>query len=249
MMTMTRAAAGFVLVLCVALWAAPSRAGADDAGAVRAAAKKRAAAKPVDPEVPANITDPEGFGRELQAARDQRDRDLKEAAKETDRKRFEKRKADIFAQYASILAAMRDKYTAASPPKQPAKSGKTTKPATVRPTAGERFSAAARPAAPKSKRPPEPTPPAEDPAALLADAQKRLDDENARHGAKLEELNAQLKEAQASENQREIRKAQRAIEKENTAYESKIKPLQRRVKELGGGKSDAVPPASQADVR
>jgi hypothetical protein len=249
MMTMTRAAAGFVLVLCVALWAAPSRAGADDAGAVRAAAKKRAAAKPVDPEVPANITDPEGFGRELQAARDQRDRDLKEAAKETDRKRFEKRKADIFAQYASIVAAMRDKYTAASPPPKTAKTSKTAKPATVRPTAGERFSAAARPAAPKSKRPPEPTPPAEDPAALLADAQKRLDDENARHGAKLEELNAQLKEAQASENQREIRKAQRAIEKENAAYDAKIKPLQRRVKELGGGRSDAVPPLKQAAVR
>src|SRR5687767_2271350 len=51
------------------------------------------------------------YEEEIQAAKDKRDRDLEAATQaETDRRKLEDRKAKIFAQYAAIVAALRDKY-------------------------------------------------------------------------------------------------------------------------------------------
>jgi hypothetical protein len=83
----------------------------------------------------------------------------------------------------------------------------------------------------------------DDRASELADAQKKLDEENARHADRLDELSRQLKDAQLSDNAREVRKAERAIEKESTTYEAKKVILERRVRELGGGTDAGAPPA------
>ena len=202
------------------------------------AARREAPAASEDPDVPAGVSDPEAYKKELQAARDQRDRDLKEAANETDRRAFQKRQEQIFARYAAILSEMRDRYaahqaeTGESLQKPAQRQGKTTRAGAVRPGAPERFSGADRPgkSAPRKNAARR----ADDDADALADAQKRLDDENARHDAAMEDLNQQLADAKASNNKRETRKAERAIDKENTAYEAKKSLLERRVKELGG---------------
>src|SRR4051812_49410087 len=74
----------------------------DDEAAL--AARREAAPAKDDAAIPTNITDPEAYKKELDAAKEQRDRDLKEAVKETDRKKFQKRQEEIFAQYAAILS-------------------------------------------------------------------------------------------------------------------------------------------------
>ena len=228
------------------------------------AARKAPPAAAQDTNTPANITDPEAYQKDLDAAKEQRDRDLKEAANETDRKKFAKRKEEIFARYASILAAMREKYEAheaetgdpaQAPPQRP---GKVARPGAVKPGSSDRSGTAERPGRPeprkkavrrddddatadadatprgnaKVKRPVRSR--GDDATGTLADAQNRLDDENARHDTAMSQLNQDLKDAQAAKKQRDIRKAERAIEKENTTYEAKKVLLESRVKELGG---------------
>ena len=239
------------------------------------AAQRTAPTSPAkdDSAVPANVTDPVAYQKELDAAKEQRDRDLKEAAKETDRRKFQKRQEEIMAQYASILAAMRDKYDASksddADPAQPTtrRPGKTSRPVGARAdryTTPERMSTAARKrsvtrdddaiAQPDTEAPaPRSGKSAkaarkrggDDSGDTLEEAQKRLDDENSRHDSVMEQLNKDLADAQASKNKREIRKAERAIEKENTTYETKKSLLESRVKELGG-KLETAPPARPA---
>src|SRR5215216_966088 len=110
---MTRNVTGWALGLCVALSlviSSAARGGGDvspstdnehpDQERATVAARKTKAAPAPAPA----ISDPEAYERELQAAKEQRDKELKEAAKETDRRRFEKRKEEIFARYAAIVA-------------------------------------------------------------------------------------------------------------------------------------------------
>jgi hypothetical protein len=236
--------------------------------ATQAARREAAAPAKDDTAVPANVTDPEAYKKELDAAKEQRDRDLKDAAKETDRRKFQKRQEEIFAQYAAILSAMRDKYDASKTgdgtqtPQRPGKSGKAV---AARNGASDRYATperAGRPETrkraaksydetvlpeaesptPKGKKSTRPGRKGDDDAGGLDEAQKRLDDENSRHDSLMEQLNKELSDAQGSKNKREIRKAERAIEKENTAYEAKKSMLESRVKELGG-KIDAPAPA------
>ena len=183
------------------------------------------------------------YEEEVQAAKDKRDRDLEAAAKaETDRRKLEDRKAEIFAQYAAIVAALRDKY------EQSVKDGTTPPPAPAR---GKARTKAGR-------QPPSPDQPAEAPpakakerpkkqpknaAGSLEDAQEKLDEENKRHQGKLDELNAQLKEAETSGNQREVRRVQKAIEKENNRYNARKVILERKVRDLGGSPAAAPTPA------
>jgi hypothetical protein len=231
------------------------------------AARREAAPARDDAAVPANVTDPEAYKKELDAAREQRDRDLKEAAKETDRRKFQKRQEEIFAHYASILAAMKDKYDAshadADALKQtPPRSGKGGKSVATRSGTSERYATPTRTDSRKRGTrsydddvQPDPQPPAPkgkksktssrkggaaDAGDALAEAQKRVDDENGRHDSVMEQLNKDLADAQASKKQREIRKAERAVEKENNTYETKKAMLEGRVKELGG-KIDSAP--------
>ena len=184
------------------------------------------------------------YEEEVQAAKDKRDRDLEAAAKaETDRRKLEDRKAEIFAQYAAIVAALRDKY------EQSVKDGTTPPPAQAK---GKNRTKAGRQPPPAQ---PEETPPAkakERPtkkqqpkktAGSLEDAQEKLDDENKRHQAKLDELNAQLQQAETSGNQREVRRVQKAIEKENNTYNARKAILERKVRELGGSPAAAPTPA------
>jgi hypothetical protein len=183
-----------------------------------------------------------GLEAELEAAREKRDRQLEEAtANETDRRALEKKKTEIFAQYAAIVAGLRDKYYEQHPEEAP------------KPQAGSK-----RPKA--SKRPPAPT---EDPAPAprkarksrgdeagsLAEAEQQLADENARHAAKLESLNAQLKDAESSGNNRKIRAARKLVEKENNSYNARREILERRVKDLGGSIASPPPADSTSEKR
>jgi hypothetical protein len=253
----------------------PAQRRAQEDEATQAARREAAPAKD-DAAVPANITDPEAYKKELDAAKEQRDRDLKEAAKETDRRKFQKRQEEIFAQYASILAAMKDKYDAsqadAAPVQQtPPRSGKGGKSVASRGGTSERY--ATPPRTDTRKRStrsydddlqPDPRPPApkgkkskttprkgggDNAGDGLAEAQKRLDDENSRHDSVMEQLNKDLSDAQASKKQREIRKAERAIDKENTTYEAKKALLESRVKELGGKVETPARPAAKSPVQ
>ena len=174
------------------------------------------------------------YEEEIQAAKEQRDRDLENAAaQETNRRRLEERKSQIFAQYAAIVAALRDKYQAsqgqdgaAPPAKQPKIKGAK---ANRQPPAAQTGAKQASPAkgkdgGRKSKNA----------AGSLADAQQKLDEENSRHAAKLEELNGQLRQAETSANKRDVRRAEKAIEKENNSHNARRTILERRVTELGG---------------
>ena len=182
-----------------------------------------------------------GYEQELQAAKEQRDRDLQAAAtEETDRRKLERKKQQIFAQYAAIAAALRDKYeasqpadaaTATPPGGKKAARAKAAKPGTVAP-AGD------------TARPRERARKGRDPASALADAQQKLDEENARHQAKLDQLNAQLEQAQSAKNEREVRRVQKAIEKENNSYAARKGILERKVQDLGGTTAPAAAPAA-----
>ena len=172
---------------------------------------------------------------ELQAAREKRDKDLEDAAaNETDRRTLDKRKQEIFSQYAAIVAALRDKYEATRPEESstPPKSGKTAKTGRKvgqKPPADDAAPEKSKDGRKKGRN-------LDD---ALAEAQEKLDVENRRHQSKVDQLNAQLRQAEQAENQREVRRIQKAIEKENNSYEAKKSILERRVQELGG----AVPPA------
>jgi hypothetical protein len=167
------------------------------------------------------------YEAELQAAKEQRDRELKELEGETDRRTLEKRKSEIFAKYAQILAAMRDKYNeqnppAADPEQTPAKSQ------------AKRTTKKAPPPLPAQKPRTRSGRGAKSSDAALEEAQRKLQDENDRHATRLDELNAQLQSAESAGNKRDVRKFQKAIDKENTSYRAKKALLERRVEELGG---------------
>lgn len=180
------------------------------------------------------------YEQEMQAAKEKRDKDLEAAAsEETDRRKLEKKKQQIFAQYAAIAAALRDKYEASQP----------ADPATAQPRGGK-YRAKARTPRPDANAPASEAPKTgerprkgRDPANALAEAQKSLDEENSRHLAKVEQLNAQLEQAQSANNQRELRRAQKAIEKENNSYNARRKILERKVQDLGGSTAPAPTPA------
>src|SRR5438874_10740530 len=74
--------------------------------------QEKDAQKSKDAQEPPDTT----YEQELQAAKEKRDKDLQDAAaNETSPRSLEKRKQEIFAQYAAILAALRDKYQEAHP--------------------------------------------------------------------------------------------------------------------------------------
>jgi hypothetical protein len=179
------------------------------------------------------------YEQELQTAKDKRDKDLEALNKDQpDQRTLEKRKQEIFAQYAAIVAALRDKYQASQPEgaaskpasryNTKAKGGRDKKAEDVDEKQDDRKGGKA--AKKKGKD-----------SDALAEAQEKLDEENARHTAKLEQLNGDLRQAQASNEIREIRRAEKAIEKENNTYGTRKTILERRVKELGG--SISPPPA------
>ena len=182
------------------------------------------------------------YEEEVQAAKDKRDRDLEAASKaETDRRKLEDRKAEIFAQYAAIVAALRDKYEQSvkdgtTPPPAPAKGKARTKVGRQPPPDQ---SAEAPPAKAKERQKKQP----KKAAGSLADAEAKLDEENKRHEGKLDELNAQLQQAETSGNQREVRRLQKAIEKENNTYNTRKAILERNVRDLGGTPAAAPTPA------
>jgi hypothetical protein len=184
------------------------------------------------------------YEQEVEAARAKRDKDLQDLSdSEADRRTLEKRKEQIFAQYAQIVAAIRDKYQAAHAndpapadveskgPKGKVGRPKPVEPADVSDDAGK---------AGKSK---ERNRKSRDSSDGLADAQAKLDEENARHRAKLDELNEQLKAAESSNNTRDVRRVQKAIDKENNSYSARKAILERRVVDLGGNPTPPPPPA------
>jgi len=225
---MNRLLATLILAVLVARAAdaAPKRAyKARQQEAAEADAQPSAASSPATPSA--------NYERELQAAREDRDKKLQSLDEEgMDRRTLEKRKTEIFAEYAKILAAMRDKYEASNPPPPPAPTTTKRKPTRTAGTA---------------RATPPPPPPArstrnsrsngranQDTQSALADAERKLQEENDRHAAKMEELNAQLRQAQSSGNKREVRRVQKSIEKENNTYNAKRPILERRVVDLGG---------------
>lgn len=239
---MRRIAVALALIFAVgSMSARASAAPKRDKRAYKPAQRQQDAdAQPSKAAADAETTAPDAtYEQELQAARDKRDKDLEDASNsDTDRRTLEKRKQEIFAQYAAIVAALRDKYQAAhandpAPADADAKAG--TKPAKGK--AGR-----PRPVDPEVM-PDEPSKPGKsksgskktrDTADALADAQAKLDEENTRHQAKLDELNDQLKTAESSGNTREVRRVQKSIEKENNSYNARKAILERRVIDLGG---------------
>ena len=179
------------------------------------------ALSPLFPGKAYGLQAPATVEQDLKTANEERDRELAELSKETDRQKFEARKAEILKRYAQISEAIR---------KQAEASGKvppttTTKPApTPRPkkTVAQKFYNTGRPAKTRGAT--------VDVAALQA----KLDDENARHDKRLAELNRQLKAAEASAKKNEVRKLQSAISKENSKYEATKADLERRITEAGG---------------
>jgi hypothetical protein len=183
------------------------------------------------------------YDEELEIAKEKRDRDLQDATdNETSRRKLEERRQEIFAQYAAIVAALKDKYEAAHPDEA----------ATAKPNSGKKPKAGR--AKPAGEQAPDDKPrgrgrKGREPAGALADAQEKLDAENARHDAKLDQLNAQLEQAESSGNQRAVSRARKAIEKENNSYDARKKILERRVVDLGGTLTpppDAKEPAKDA---
>jgi hypothetical protein len=187
--------------------------------------QKAAEAEPADASPPdAGST----LEQELQAAKEKRDKDLEDAAaNETDRKTLDKRKQEIFSQYAAIVAALRDKYQAAHPGDPAA-----NPPTSGKPGKAERKKNVAEEPAPEDTKASRKK--GRNPEDALAAAQVKLDEENQRHQSKLQQLNAQLREAETAGNQREVRKVRKSIEKENNSYEAKKSILERKVQDLGG---------------
>jgi hypothetical protein len=208
-------------------------------------------AQPGKAAADADTTAPDAtYEQELQAARDKRDKDIEDASNAgTDRATLEKRKQEIMAQYAAILAKMRDKYEAAhandpAPADANAKTGKgkvgRTKPAEPEVMPDEPSKQGKSKDRNKKTR---------DTSDALADAQAKLDEENTRHQSKLDELNDQLKTADSSNNTRDFRRLQKSIEKENNTYSARKAILERRVIDLGGKPTPppAPTPAPKAD--
>ena len=132
------------------------------------------------------------YEQELQAAKEKRDKDralvgLGRAGPTN----AGEGKQEIFAQYAAIVAALRDKYEASqadgTAPKPAAATTRNTSPAATRAGDDPRRRQDTRRPARAKRRTRTPTPDA------LAKAQDRLDEET-RHKAKLEQLNAELRQ-------------------------------------------------------
>jgi hypothetical protein len=188
------------------------------------------------------------YEQELQVAKDKRDKDLEALnSDQPDQRTLEKRKQEIFAQYAAIVAALRDKYQASQPDGTASKpvSRYNTKAKGGRDKRGDDDADAKQDdrkggkGANKKKN-------NDADADALAEAQDRLDEENTRHAAKLEQLSADLRQAQKSNEIREVRKAEKAIDKENNTYSTRKAILERRVKELGGSLTPPPAPAPEA---
>ena len=192
-------------------------------------------------DAPAGTT----YEEEIEAAKAKRDKDLEAAAAaETNRRKLEDRKAEIFAQYAAIVAALRDKYEQSvkdgkTPPPPAQARGKARTKAGRQPPPEQSESAETPPAKAKERQKKQP----KNAAGSLEDAQEKLDEENKRHQARLDELNAQLQQAETSGNQREVRRVRKAIEKENNTYNARKTILERKVRELGGTGTPSAPPA------
>lgn len=233
---MSRKLAAVALGLIVVLSGGPLW-GADEAAPKRKAYKARDKQRATEAQQPAQAAAREGeaapamgYEAELLAAKERRDKDIANAtATETDRRALEKRKMEIFADYAAIVAALRDKYYAENPDAAKPKAQPTAKP---RPKNGKPDVAAEKPASPPRKD--RAKKPRGDEPGTLADAEGKLAEENTRHQAKLDTLNAQLRDAETSGNKRQVRAAQKAIEKENNSYNARRTILERNVKELGG---------------
>jgi hypothetical protein len=261
---MTRVVGGFLIALAVV--AAQSVAQAAQKRAYKPAERSQQASDEQAPKPPPKdgdgVAPAATYEQELQAAKDKRDKDLEALnSDQPDRRTLEKRKQEIFSQYAAIVAALRDKYEASQ-----LDAGTTSKP-------GSRYNTKAKGG--RDKKAADDTADAKQDdrkngkgnkkktkdadGDALAEALEKLDEENARHASRMEELNADLRQAQSSNNVRDVRKAEKAIEKENNTYSSKKAILERRVKELGGSiappapppkpaAKDAVPPPAPADA-
>jgi hypothetical protein len=234
---MRRYLAAVALALTVALMQGMVL-GADEGGKKRAykprQGQRAAEAQPAQASSKDEETaPPAGYDAELQAAKEKRDKELESASAETDRRTLEKRKTEIFAQYAQIVAALRDKYYEENPDAAKGQAQSSAKPrAKAGTNATKRDPAPAQQeATPRKERAKKPR--ADEPESL-ADAEQKLDEENTRHQAKLDGLNAQLQQAETSGNKRQVRAAQKAIEKENNSYNARRTILERRVKDLGG---------------
>ena len=197
-------------------------------------------------QVPATAT----VEQDLQIAREERDRELAEASKVTDAQAFERRKAEIFARYAEISAAIRRQAEASGnvlpPPPTPPPPVKTTTAATTttatrqkKATNPQKFYNTGRVGKTHGR------------TVDVADLQSKLDDENARHERRLAELNRQLRAAESAGKKNEVRKLQSAIAKENAGYAAKKADLEKRITDAGGtvGKSPAPAPARKTKSR
>lgn len=187
------------------------------------------------------------YEQELQAAKEKRDQDLDNATTESaDRRSLEKKKQQIFAQYAAIVAALKDKYEAAHPNEagaaRPAPGKAKGKPRTARAKPVDDAGRAGR--SPRGKAGNQKARATSD---SLAEAQEKLEVENSRHAARLEQLNDQLKQAESSDNPRDARRVQKLIEKENNSHDATRRVLERRVRDLGGA-AQAPPSADQTAV-
>ena len=157
---------------------------------------------------------------------------------------MKKQKQEIFSHYAAIVAALKDKYDAAHPEattdSKQESSRNTPKTKKGRPKTDADDTPDASPATPR-KRPKK----APDLSDELAEAQQNLDDEYARHQARLDELNKQLDAARASDPAGDDKRIAKQIEKETTTHGARRLILERRIKALGGTPKPP-PPAKTA---
>ena len=187
------------------------------------------------------------YEEELKVAKEKRDKELQDATSaETDQRTLEKKKQEIFAQYAAIVAALKDKYELAH-----ADDAESTKPGKNKPRTRTARSknADSDAAADDEAKPRKRNAKGRNTPNALAEAQEKLDEENTRHREKLDDLNAQLVKARSSDNQREIRRVEKAIEKENNSYNARKLILERHVVDLGGKIAPPAPPAEPAPVK
>ena len=181
------------------------------------------------------------YEQELQEARARRDRQLSDAAAgEADQRSLEKKKQEIFAQYAAIVAALRDKYEAAHSDD----TAVAPKPGKTRPRSRYDNAKGSDVGADRGASKTGKNDKGRGSANALGAAQEKLAEENARHASRIEELNAQLRDAESSDNPRDVRRIRKAIEKENNSYGARKAILERKIQDLGGSVTPPAPPAA-----
>lgn len=175
-------------------------------------AADRRAKKPAEQRDSDTPADREAYERDLAAARAQRDADLTAAQSEKDPAQFEQKKQQVFAKYAALVAALRDKYNAANPPADQPEASRSAPPAP---------SSSSSPAS------------AEDGAETLdalkqklAVIEQKLAAEVARHEAKLRDLEQKQEQAADGGRQKQIDKAAKAVEKEKSIHAVKKADLE-----------------------